>query len=251
MLSVAPAANDPAVKVGQKKNEINDLVKTLADDDFARREWATEQLMQHDGFDEKALQKAFASVSHPEIRNRLIRVAKQQYFARMANGFVMAPEDRGALGIRLSPSNRSDPTQYVLYPADHPTLPNTALVIAQTIPGFPAHVQLRRGDLVVAVNGKPLNDALTDQDFIARLAPQRKGHVLELRIIRDGKSRDIGVAMGSYTQLINLTYSVQYASRRIGEEGLDMFDAYPPWQTYLKQMMQNKTPVKGEVPGDI
>jgi C-terminal processing protease CtpA/Prc len=250
-LSVAPAADEPAAAAANPPS-IPELIKRLTHEDFGVREQATEQLMSHATFDEKALRKAFKVQIHPEVRNRLMKVAKHRFFQQMATQFAVIPGDRGALGIRLSPNNRSDPTQYVLYPSDHPSLPNAALVIAQTIPGFPAHIHLRRGDLVIGVNGKPLTDALTDQDFIARLAPQRKGQKLAMRIVRDGKTREIDVEMGSYTQLINLTYGVQYASRRAGEEGLDMFDAYPPWQQHLKDLLQRKTPPHDDDdPGDV
>ena len=241
---VAPAADPPA----DPRPKIEQLVDRLADSDFLVRERATEALMLREDFHEMALRRALSADNHPERRNRLIRIAKHRFFQRLASQFAEAPEDRGALGIRLSPDNQTAPTRFVLYDADHRQLPNTAMVIAQTIPGFPAFVHLRPGDQVLQVNGRKLNECLTDTDFVARLAPQRRNQKLKLKVRRGQRVFDVTLAMGSYTQLLNLTYTVQYGGGR-PMEGADMFSAYPPWRQYLQRLKKSDSDAPQPVQG--
>ena len=245
--ALLPAA-EPPVPPENEPLAVNRLVANLDHRDLETRERATAQLMVHKGVDETQLRRAFSQRSSSERRNRLIRVAQHRFYARIAASYPKIRDERGALGIRLSKGpGTAGPTEYVLYPSQDRSLPSPALVIAQTIPGFPAFVHLRAGDKVIQINGKPFSDALTDQDFIARLAPLKMDEQIKLRVIRDGETQDVTLRMGSYTQLTNLSINVQYSPAHV-EEGMSMFDAYLPWQTYLKALLKSSDgPQAGEV----
>jgi serine protease Do/serine protease DegQ len=67
-------------------------------------------------------------------------------------------------------------------------------VIAQVVPGSPAAAAgLRTGDIVVAVNGKPVANASSLRSAIGLTPP---GQEIDLEIMRNGQSRTLSVAIG-------------------------------------------------------
>ena len=251
LMSVAICHEAPReVPAAGPEPTIETLLARLADSEFLVREQATEALMLREDFHQADLHRALGRATHPERRNRLIRIAKHRFFQRLASQFPEVPQDRGALGIRLSPDNQIEPTRFVVYDADHRQLPNTAMVIVQTIPGFPAFVHLRPGDQVLQVNGLKLNECLTDTDFVARLMPLHQNERLKLQVRRGKRVFEVTLAMGSYTRLINLTQAVQYGGGQPVEGG-DMFSAYPPWQEYLRRWVRPDSHGPGEPAQDL
>ena len=62
---------------------------------------------------------------------------------------------------------------------------DTGLLIAKVVPGSPAdHAGIETGDVIVAVDGR----AIDDSSDISRALKGREGDVLEVEVIRDGRS---------------------------------------------------------------
>lgn len=71
--------------------------------------------------------------------------------------------------------------------------PKGALV-AELVPGGPAEKSgLQPGDIVTAINGKPVEDA---SDLTRNVAASRTGDTLRIQVLRDGKPRNIEVRSG-------------------------------------------------------
>ena len=66
----------------------------------------------------------------------------------------------------------------------------TQVVVAQTVPGYPAHGVLRAGDVITAVDGKPVT---SESDLSTLISAHPAGSTLTLTILRDGRTEQVQV----------------------------------------------------------
>jgi len=85
----------------------------------------------------------------------------------------------------------------------------TQVVVMQTVPGYPASTVLKTGDQIVAVDGKPV----TGQSGLSSLITAHPaGSVLQLTVVRDGKTLSLPVASKNSggTPIIGVQVQVEY-----------------------------------------
>jgi len=66
----------------------------------------------------------------------------------------------------------------------------TQVVVVQTVPGYPAHGVLRAGDVIIAVDGKPVTSA---SGLSTLIYAHPAGSTLTATILRDGKTQQVQV----------------------------------------------------------
>ncbi|MGA7875679.1 MAG: PDZ domain-containing protein, partial [Desulfoferrobacter sp.] len=68
-------------------------------------------------------------------------------------------------------------------------------LVADVLSDSPAQkAGLKQGDIVIGMNGKPIDDAHTLSRMVAAISPNTK---ISLKIIRDGKTKEIDVTIGT------------------------------------------------------
>jgi serine protease DegQ len=92
---------------------------------------------------------------------------------------------RGWIGV--------EPQDRVVDKLQHPD-PRRGVVIAAVMPSGPADAAgVRRGDLLVAVGGKPVTDTSSLLNTVAMLKP---GSQIQLTLVREEKAHDLQVTVG-------------------------------------------------------
>ncbi len=88
-----------------------------------------------------------------------------------------------------------------LDPRDDPTLPRGAISIQQVLEGTAAQVcGLLPGDLVHAINEKPLANPLGTRKVTRIFEGLRAGEPITLSVLRDGRAVEIDARMGTYSE---------------------------------------------------
>jgi len=99
------------------------------------------------------------------------------------------------------------------------TQPNGALV-GEVEPGAPASkAGIKRGDVILAVNGQPVASA---NDLRLRISQTPPGTDIKLQISRDGKTQDVNVALGELPEKAE-----QSGEEQNGGSGLEGVDVQP------------------------
>jgi Lon-like protease len=85
----------------------------------------------------------------------------------------------------------------------------TQVVVAQTIPGYPADGVLRAGDVITAVNGKPVAG---ESDLSTLISAHPAGSTLTVTILRDGKTQQVqvGTKLSGSHLLLGISVTEQY-----------------------------------------
>ncbi len=85
----------------------------------------------------------------------------------------------------------------------------TQVVVVSTVPGYPASKELRAGDVIEAVDGKPVTG---QAELSAMISAHPAGTVLTLTVLRDGKTLTVPVATkeSGGTPVIGVEVQVEY-----------------------------------------
>ncbi|MEA2711015.1 MAG: serine protease Do [Phycisphaerales bacterium] len=70
---------------------------------------------------------------------------------------------------------------------------NEGVLVQEVMPNTPATGKLRNGDIVTAINGKPVKDVQELRNHIAEVAPNTE---VTLNVFRDGKTEDVKLKVG-------------------------------------------------------
>jgi len=79
-----------------------------------------------------------------------------------------------------------------------------AVLVVTTLPGLPAHGRLRAGDLIVALNGKPVHPQLAQVRFADLIAAFPAGQPVTLGVLRDGEAVNVVVPPATFGVLEQL-----------------------------------------------
>jgi len=94
---------------------------------------------------------------------------------------------RGFIGVQIQPVTKD------IAEAMGMTEPKGALV-AEAVKGAPADkAELKRGDVIVAVEGQPIREP---KDLSRRIAAFDPGKSVSLTVLRDGKERTVTIEIG-------------------------------------------------------
>lgn len=191
-----PRDADPAASPGQ----LATLVEQLADDDYETREAATTELMQLELTDEQ-IADAFTHATLPEQTHRLRRVAMHRFYKKLDPQNASENSRAGGLGVLLT-----DPNRRILAPDDFDGLDHHGVFIDERIPGFPAFVHLRSGDIVVGIDDEMFDHTINvergdPENFQSHLRSFRPGDEVKLNLVRNGRRVDVTLAMGNGERL--------------------------------------------------
>lgn len=110
--------------------------------------------------------------------------AKTVYAALKEHGKVV----RGWLGVGIHDvANDLDLAHSFGY------TPNTGVLVEETFPNTPASGKLQNGDIITAIDGKPVENSLQLRNAVAAVAP---GTDVTLTVFRDGKKQDVTIKIG-------------------------------------------------------
>lgn len=174
------------------------VLQGLASDDYATRQRMTEQLLRDDQLTVDRVTTLYAAAETPEQRHRLLDVARHHAIRQMRRDAFDQPGDRGAVGM----THRRD----ALPPGAVPGLDTPAVEVIQPMPGFPAYAHLRRGDLVIALDGEPLYREQTMSHFNRVLQSHKPGQELDMTIHRDGQRLELTLRLAAF-ETLNLVYN--------------------------------------------
>ena len=165
----------------------------MNDPAFAVRESAEMHLLTDDTLDEATLKALIQQARSPEQRHRLLRVAEHHMMRLMRErDFSGVNEEEDALP--QAAVRRSAAVGYSYEPvlADanpHAELPGVRVIA--TMPGFPGHAYLRRGDIIVQIAGQGPSAQQREEGITAwmrwRISQHEAGDRIEFTVLRDGE----------------------------------------------------------------
>lgn len=172
----------------------DDVVAALNHEDFDVRESAQAHLLTDDALDKAALKQLIRQADSPEQSQRLMHVA-EHHIMRELRERDFGPEAQGLDdGAPQRPRIRPASVGYSYEPVMAHENPQGALpgvrVIA-TMPGFPGHAHLRRGDIIVQISGHSLSPHHQHHDITNwvrwRIAAHQAGDTMEFTVLRNSE----------------------------------------------------------------
>jgi len=192
MLGMVSAAMAQDVELSEKRQQ---LVDQLGHESYAKRQAATRTLMRGPSLSDAQLRAMLERAASAEQHHRLLQVAKHQTIRSFRRNNFDRPQ-KGALGIR----HHARPAMA------RPEGEGAAVVVVETIVGFPGHSHFEPGDQIIAINGQPVPDNADDEHLPRRITQFRKGEKLRLTLLRRGERRRMELtlagsdALGAATQ---------------------------------------------------
>ncbi len=187
-VNAQPAATQPSAN--RPTTELDPLAG-LASEDYETRCRATERLLRDDELEDAAVDDLYRRATTDEQRQRLLNVARHHLIRRMCEKIFNRASEQGAVGI-----------YHRQVAADAlPQVDRPAIEVIQVMPGFPAYGVLRSGDVIVAVNGKPLPLENITEHFQRLIQNKRRGEEITLTIQRDDERLERSFKLGSLQAL--------------------------------------------------
>lgn len=185
-------------------------LEDLGSPDYATRERATRALLTDETRSVEALCGLFARATTPEQRVRLIDVICHHVVRQLREE---AFDDRG--GPAIGVSHEVLPAALVPRPAQAAGIGGDreaqragetggAVYVLATLPGFPGHAWFEPGDLIVAIDGRPLPADLTADGFQAILRQSHAGEMLGFTVVRNGERLHVRLELASAAALARM-----------------------------------------------
>lgn len=161
---------------------------------------ATQALLRREDLGLAAVRDALRRAEAPEIRCRLLAVARHWFLrARAAEGFER--RNQGAVGMHpVAVGGGKDARR-------------AGILVADTFPGFPGHAHLRPGDVILALDGERLAYDNTLPDFQKRIKQRAPGDRVRFRLRRDGRPHTVAFRLGALSAL-NAFYQARKGLRQ-------------------------------------
>ncbi|MEX2671131.1 MAG: hypothetical protein WD294_03360 [Phycisphaeraceae bacterium] len=220
---VMTAAPTFAEDAAPSQTSVERLVAQLADADYDTREQATRALMAYEPLTEEQLTTALGEAEIPEQVHRLRQVAMHRYYHDLNP--IDAPLDRGRGGLGIDLGERG--MERVLKADDFSELDGPAVLLTETVPGFPAFVHLHAGDMVIGLDGARFASDLTVERFRDYLAEYEAGEEMTLHIVRNGELVDVTLTLDNVARID----SVHRVYSAVREPGL-----YRPFVDYMERL---------------
>jgi hypothetical protein len=166
--------------------------------DFHERDEATRALLQDATRGVAALKAMYRAAESPEARHRVLGVLRHRFLAEQAEA-MFPGGGHGAIGV----SHRA-------YAGGGGASPGAEVV--STLPGFPGHAVLHRGDVITAVEGRPLAGDEGVEVLSQRVRQMRHGEAIGLTVERSGRPRQVRLTLGSMNALVAM-----YGGDALGE----------------------------------
>jgi len=155
-------------------SQTQDILDRLDAADYEHRQAATVALLTLRTLADNDLVALYTAAETPEQRHRLLTSARHHLLRRLHG--QDAASHRGSLGIR-----------HKLVDAKRlPHLGQPAFHVDYTLPGFPAHEVLLRGDLILALDGRRFEQHI--EALSNRVISKTPGQTIRLTVLRAGKT---------------------------------------------------------------
>ncbi len=172
-------------------------LEDLASDDYAVRQAASVRLLTDLTLTPQGVAQMYASASSAEQRQRLLDVAQHLVVKQIVRALPVG-DGSGAMGL----------TQRGLVAQQTPGLDQAAVLVMDRFRGFPAYEVLRRGDLILAVNGQPFAADLSAADatrvFGQAVRQTGAGNPVTLTVHRQGQRIEVTTELASYEAMIQV-----------------------------------------------
>ncbi len=169
------------------------LLADLDSPDYAVRSTATQTLLAAPHIDDDEWGELFAQARSPEQRHRLLAAARHHLLATLRRK-EFPERGPGSLGM----------TQRVITPAERLQTGRAGVLVNSTLPGFPAYAHLLPGDLIVAINGTPIDTDVSDDRFQQLVQLNPAGQTVTLTLVRDGQDLDRQITLASFEALARM-----------------------------------------------
>ncbi|WP_428387046.1 PDZ domain-containing protein [Mucisphaera sp.] len=177
------------------QGEASSILEQLNDPDYATREAASGQLLTDPAIDLEVIAELLSEAPHLEQQERLLAAARHRFVAQLIreNYPWQGP---GSIGIIQRPAD----------PIEVDGVVRPAILVIQTLPGFPAHQRLRPGDRLIAIDGEPLTAANPVEQFQTVTQATPPGGRLGIRLWRAGRTLDVAIETAPL-EALRLTYA--------------------------------------------
>ena len=169
----------------------------LNDADFSVRESAEAHLLRDNTLDKAALKRLIKDANSPEQRQRLLRIAEHHMLREMRErDFGPGADQPGdfepdLFGRRQARSAAVGYSYEPVLAQDNPQARLPGVEVITTMPGFPGHAHLRRGDIVVQINGQGLPIHTHDDDITRwvqwQINSKQAGEQISFTVLRNGE----------------------------------------------------------------
>ncbi|MFK7790713.1 MAG: PDZ domain-containing protein [Phycisphaeraceae bacterium] len=235
----------------------DEVVAGLDHEDFTVRESAEAFLLTDDTLSKALLVEMIRQAKAPEQRHRLLRIAEHHVLREMRER-DFGPQKQQAGDDEIVPGQiqrRAASVGYSYEPVlahenPHANLPGVRVIA--TMPGFPGHAHLRRGDIIVQINGQGLSNHHREHDITNwvrwQIASRQAGDTINFTLLRDGKlfAVDMVCAEGQALDHMYTTDAFESAARK-GPYQRAWEDAY---ETLVAEMPKPKTLMPVELGAD-
>lgn len=202
------------------------ILKQLENEDYAQRQHATSQLLRDERLTVAAIERLYELSTGEEQRHRLLVVARHHMVRHIIQS-EFDSDGHGFIGIGLASTTWLDDA--------HRTRP--AIAVTATIPGFPGHVYLQPGDLIVDFEGLGVVGAdgpiAVDMAFKGMITSKRAGQKVALTVLRDGRKLGVNVVLANATAVV-------YDKDTVGLQP----DIQNRWQQRKKQLQETQPKVE-------
>lgn len=174
----------------------DEVLAALNHEKFAVRQSAEAHLLTDNALSVDVLKELIKQTDSPEQHQRLLRIAEHHVMRELRErdfGPQNQPAEDGGL-IPGRPAARPASVGYSYEPVmahENPHAPLAGVRVIATMPGFPGHAHLRRGDIIVQIAGQGLNANHQHHDITSwvrwRIAAHEAGDTMSVTLLRSGE----------------------------------------------------------------
>ena len=169
-------------------------LEKLGGKSFAKRQAATQALMRGPRLNDATMRTMLNEVDTAEQLHRLLQIAKHQTIRRFRRrNYEVAQQ--GAVGVR----------HHAVPLSQRPDDKGAAVIVIDTIVGFPGHSHFEPGDAIVAINGQPVPDTVDDRHFKQRIPQFQRGESVRFTVVRRGERKKIKLTLAGTDALREAT----------------------------------------------
>jgi hypothetical protein len=204
-----------------------DIIAALDHSSFAKRESAEISLLADNTLTKDDLTVLIKSAKSPEQRKRLLRVAEHHVLRMMRQrDFGLGrpgPDADPDVALPQLPERQPASVGYSYEPIlahQNPYADLPGVQVIATMPGFPGHAHLRRGDIIVQINGMGLSRHHREGDITNwvrwQISQRSAGETIEFTLLREGEMLSIKMicAEGRALDHMYTTDASQAAARK-------------------------------------
>lgn len=217
------------------------VVAAMGHKDYEQRESAQAFLLTDDTLSQEVLKQLIEQAKSPEQAQRLLRVAEHHVLREMRErDFGPRPEQKenGPFpGLRRPASVGYSYEPVMAHENPYANLPGVRVIA--TMPGFPGHAHLRRGDIIISIAG--LSPSLNHQrhevtNWVSEcIRDQNAGDTIDFILLRDGEMLAVKLTCAQGVALDHM-----YTT--------DAFEAAARKQPYKKNWEQVRNELSAQMP---